>query len=580
MGKLKYRLIGNNDYNNVKTTILTNRGVKNINEYLNLNKKVLNNHELLDGIADGIKLIKWAIDNNLTIYIVVDCDVDGYSSASRIYTYIKNHLKYDNIIYLLHTGKQHGLTKDILSQINVNNVGLIISPDGGTNDADECYILSELGFKVLVIDHHEKEKENQYATIINNQICAYPNKNLCGMGVVNKFIEACDDEFWTYASDEYLDINALANISDSMDLRECETKYIVNEGLKFIEHPLLKAILQKQSFSVRDVEHPTITEISFYVTPLLNAIARMGKQEEKDLMFKAFAKEYEEFTYVPRKSKNNPSPTETIETIYERVARIGTNVRAKQNKIRDNSLKEVVKLFDKQNKENSICFINATKLSDDVKELSGLIAIKVADMYNKPCLVLKKDKLKSNGSNILYSGSVRNVNDGLIDDLKEELRKSRLFDYLIGHANAFGATIKKENIPIAIDFFNKKLNKPNLKKVDFVLENEINYKIIKDIYSMNSIFSSFVKEPVIVIKNIKVDMLGFELNENEKTHKKRFTFSNGVVEFIKFNVTDDDELSNSFEDINTINVIGKATINTYGGKSKPQFIIEDYELIE
>ena len=118
MGKLKYRLIGNNDYNNVKTTILTNRGVKNINEYLNLNKKVLNNHELLDGIVEGIELIKWAIDNNLTIYIVVDCDVDGYSSASRIYTYIKNHLKYDNIIYLLHTGKQHGLTKDILSQIN------------------------------------------------------------------------------------------------------------------------------------------------------------------------------------------------------------------------------------------------------------------------------------------------------------------------------------------------------------------------------------------------------------------------------------------------------------------------------
>lgn len=580
MTKLKYRLIGDNNYNNVKETILTNRGVENINEYLNLSSSVLNPYDSLNGIKDGVALIKNATENNMLIYLVVDCDVDGYSSASRVYTYIKNHLKYENIVYLLHTGKQHGLTKDILSQIDVDKVGLIISPDGGTNDTEECYVLTELGFKVLIIDHHEKEKDNPYAVIINNQICSYPNKNLCGMGVVNKFIEACDDEFWTDASGEYSDINALANISDSMDLRECETKFIVNEGLGYIEHPLLKAILQKQSFSVKDIEHPTITEVSFYVTPLLNAIARIGTQDEKELMFKAFSREYEEFQYTPRKSKNNQNPTEVIETIYDRVARLGANVRAKQNKIRDNSLKEVVGLFDKQNKDNSICFINATKLSDDVKELSGLIAIKIADMYNKPCLVLKKDKQKSIGSNIVYSGSVRNVNDGIVDDLKEELRKSRLFDYLIGHANAFGATIKKENIPVAIDFFNKKLNKPNLKKVDFVLENEIPYRMIKDIYSMNNIFSSFVKEPVIVINNVRVDMLWFELNENEKTHKKRFTFKNGVVEFIKFNISNEDYLSNSFEDVNIINVIGKVTINTYGGKSTPQFIIEDYELIE
>lgn len=576
---LNYELIGSNNTKNVKETILTNRGIKDIKSYLNLNDSVLHGYDLLDNIQKGITLLKNNINNNRKVYIVVDCDVDGYSSASRIYNYIKNDLKYDNLIYMLHTGKEHGITKDILSQIDVNDVGLILSPDGGTNDVESCYLLSELGFDVLIIDHHEKEKENIYATIINNQTCGYPNKNLCGMGVVNKFIEACDDEFWTNASYKCEDINALANISDSMDLRECETKHIVNVGLKNIKHPLLKSVLNKQSFSIKDVENPTITDISFYVTPLLNAIARIGTQEEKDLMFKAFVEEYEEFNYKPRKSKNNPNPVEIKENIYDRVARLGSNARAKQNKIRDKALNEVVDLFDEQNKKNSICFINATKLSDDVKELSGLIAMKIADKYNKPCLMLKKDSSKSIGSNVIYSGSVRNVNDGYIDDLKEELRKSRLFTYLVGHANAFGVSISKYNIPIAIDFFNKKLNKPSYVKVDFELEENIDYKIIKDIHSMSNLFSSFVKEPKIVINNINVDMLGFQMFENEKTGNKRFTFTNGVVEFIMFNVKNDDYLINSFNDNEIINVIGKCTINTYGGKNTPQFIIDKYEVV-
>ena len=175
----------------------------------------------------------------------------------------------------------------------------------------------------------------------------------------------------------------------------------------------------------------------------------------------------------------------------------------------------------------------------------------------------------------------RKCNNCGIENLKEELRKSGLFECLVGHANAFGVSINKYNIPIAIEFFNKKFkNIESVDYVDFVLEENIDYKVIKDIYSMSNLFTSSINEPKIVINNINIDMIGFQVFENEKTGNKRFVFNNGIIEYIMFNIKDDDYLINSFNENETINVIGKVTINTYGGKNTPQFIIDKYEVIK
>jgi single-stranded-DNA-specific exonuclease len=580
---MQYILIGDNKLTNIKQTILQNRGVKDIDNYLNLNSKSLHSYSMLNNIDKGIKLLQDAIDNNLSIYIVVDSDPDGYTSASILYHYIKTNIKYNNITYILQTGKQHGLSEDVLNQLKISQIGLIILPDSGTNDNKQCKLLNDLGFNILILDHHQQEIENESAIIVNNQTCDYPNKNLCGAGIVYKFLQALDDEYWLSNADNYIDFVSLGNISDVMDLRECETKYIVDVGLKNISHPLLTALIKKQSFSIKNTEYPTITEISFYITPLINALIRTGIQEEKELLFKACIMEYEEFEYTPRKSKTNPEPTLTIESIYDRVARLCYNAKSKQTKLQSKAVEEIINLYDDQNRNNSICFINASKLENVSKELTGLAAIKIASEYDKPCLILRKDKIKSAQDNIIFSGSARNVNDGFIEDLKTELESSDLFEELVGHANAFGVSIKKQNIPLAIEYFNEKykdISKTKIYKVDFILDGNIEYKIIKDIFSIHHLFSSFVKEPLIAINNVNIDLLGFSIMGNDS--KKHWKFQNDVVEYIRFNVPEDDELLNidTFTYSNVIiNVIGKANINVYGSKTTPQFIIEDYEII-
>ena len=153
-------------------------------------------------------------------------DVDGICSAALMYkflTFLGVHI--DRIKVLFHDGKKHGLSKEIMVQIedalatwNFTTKSLIIIPDAGTNDVEQCKSLVNLGCKILILDHHDKEKDNPYATIINNQTSFnIYNKNLCGTGVVWKFITAylkthMENSQLTYMG--LVDIVNFANLAD------------------------------------------------------------------------------------------------------------------------------------------------------------------------------------------------------------------------------------------------------------------------------------------------------------------------------------------------------------------------------
>ena len=209
---LNYKLIGNNDFDNPKRCVLQNRGIENVNEYLHLTSDCLIDYHNLDNISEAVQMFSRHIENKSKIAIVVDCDADGYTSASMMYLYIKRIAPEIHIECLMHEGKQHGLSPDITIPEETN---FVILPDGGTNDTEQCKMLYEKGIDVLILDHHLQDKENPYAVIVNNQISEnYSNKELCGAGVVYKFLQAVDDETWNEYADDFLDLVALGNISD------------------------------------------------------------------------------------------------------------------------------------------------------------------------------------------------------------------------------------------------------------------------------------------------------------------------------------------------------------------------------
>lgn len=574
---MKYKLIsennGNKDY---KSIVLRNRGIEDINGYLNLNNSCLNSYELLENIHNSVNELLSAIRDNKHISIVVDCDLDGYTSAAILYDYIVNKIEYKNVSYMLHTGKQHGLSDDIWEQIDMDKVDMIILPDAGTNDVQGCKLLHDKGIKVLVLDHHEKETDNGFATIVNNQVCDYPNKALCGVGIVYKFLQALDDELWTEYADSYIDMVALGNIGDVMDLRSFETKYLVDKGLRNIRNPLFMALVSKQSYSLSNSDIPTSMDVAFYIVPLVNAMVRIGSQEEKDMMFRAFVGEYEEFDYTPRKSKNNQNPIPTKESIYDRVARLCGNVKAKQSKMVEKSLDLIVDKWDSYNKNNVIFFANVTDLLDN--RLTGLVAMKIADMFQKPTLLLREDERLSTEEVKVFSGSARNVNDGAIENLKDELNNSNMFIEALGHQGAFGLSIANKNIKSAMGYFNNKYKGLDLGKVyrvDFIFDDGVDYQYIKEIDELKPLFSSSVKEPLVLIKNIEVPALDIEFMSNEK-HLK---FEVDGTTYIKFNVKPNEELANLFDNV-VVDLVGKTSINMFNSVATPQVIIQDYEIKE
>ena len=571
---MKYKLIKNslNDITNPKKTILLNRGVENWEQYLNLNESCTYDYRLLENIDEAVKCFKSHISSFTNIHIIVDSDVDGYTSASMIYRYIKDFDSEANVTYSLHTKKQHGISEDIKIPDDCN---LLIVPDAGSNDVEQCKKIKEQGIDILILDHHICDKENKYAIVVNNQIGNYPNKNLCGAGVVYKFLKAVDEELWNDYADKLLDMVALGNISDVMDMRECETRYYADLGLTRIKSKLFNALIKKQSYSMKDKVN--ITSVQFYITPILNAMIRVGSNEDKEVLFRAFIETDEIFKYKKR------GETEEIdEDIYTRAARLCANAKSRQDKEVQKGVSAIGELIEKQNINNDkVMFINISDILGET--LTGLVAMKLADKYNKPCLLLRRQKQRENGS-LFYGGSCRNFDNSPIESLKIFLESTSTFEYVQGHDNAAGISIQRENIKKSIEICNEMLRDVDFSKyfqVDFEIDAEdFSVAFIKEINEMKHLFGQGIKEPYICVKNIdiyadNVFVMGKNFDCWKITDDEGFAIVNFGVD------KKNDFVLNAFENnkhghLGTVDIVGRVDISEYKGILTPQFVVSDY----
>ena len=190
------------DYSAIEQ-VLVNRGIPAnlISLYLNLDNSVILDPYGLTNIECAAKRLLKAMINQEEIYVQVDSDCDGYTSAAVLINYL--HCIFPSTVenkvrYGLHTKKHHGISvEDIPSGCT-----LVVAPDSSSNEADIHRTLKANGIDVLVLDHHHAELDAQDpAIIVNNQTCDYDNKYLSGVGVVYKF---CKVAFYAQVIDVYI----------------------------------------------------------------------------------------------------------------------------------------------------------------------------------------------------------------------------------------------------------------------------------------------------------------------------------------------------------------------------------------
>ena len=588
---MKYKLYENEiNSDNVLEKVLWNRGIYDYRKYLSLDKSVEIPYNKLNNITDAVNVFMKHYDKKNKISILVDVDVDGYTAAASMYKYIKKLDSNYPVEYIMHKeNKAHGLSKDVVIP---EGAKLLIIPDAGTNDYEQCLhlLLDGVVEDILILDHHQaedkgiKNNELDHVVIVNNQMSEnYTNKDLCGVGIVYKFLQALDEATWNEYADDFLDLVAFGNISDVMNMTSYETRYLTNKGLANIKNKFFKALIKAQEFSMKGKIN--IRNIQFYNTPICNGCIRCGSDEERELMFRAFIEQDEFFEYKKRATKDKPA--ETIqENIYDRAARLSKNAKARQDKIRDKGVEEICKLINNTyNKDNKVLMVDITDIIDN-RGLTGVLAIKIAEMYNKPCILLKKFINENN--EIVYGGSARNINNSPIDSLKDIVNKTGTFLMAQGHANAHGISIATNKIEEANERFNELLKDIEYDAtyiVDYILDcNELDPLLPIEMAKFDNIVAQGVSEPLVAIENIKLTREDINLI-GKTSNTLKFTLPNGV-EFVQFFCKNGMELYDwvnetwdTSESI-VVNIVGQPGVNDFMGAKTPQIVIKDVEIIE
>lgn len=566
---MQTKLVNENFQTDYINNLLLARGVKDLKEFKNPTNKSLQSYNDLDNVGKGFELIKKVINDKKKVLIIVDSDIDGFTSAAIAYQYLYNFgIKAD---YFLHSGKQHGLD-DCIDWIIDNETfyDVIWLPDAGTNDMESHRKLKELGIKVILTDHHDKNEEiiiEDNVVLINNQTSnKYENKELTGAGVTWQFCKYCDEQFGTDFADELIDLAALGITGDMGSVLELENRYIIKTGFENIRNYYFEVLCNKQSYSMGGKINPTT--VAFYIVPLINAMIRVGTPEEKERVFISFIDGHRMVTSHKRGANG------ALEEVAVESARECTNARARQNRILEKAQDQIeIKIFNNNLLDNKILFIRLDE-EDFPSELNGLLAMRFCAKYKKPTIVAR---LNSKGED---KGSLRGINDSELTDFKQFLLDSNYCEYVAGHPNAAGVGIEDSKVDSLINYSNKEL-----KNVDFGEKwHEINFErtayeedisnIIREIGAHPEYWGQHNPEPKIEVDHIHARRADITvMGKNKDTVK---IVCDGVT-YIKFKAQDFiDELAKYNE--MDISIVGRANLNEWMGRVTPQIFIDDYNI--
>lgn len=505
---MNYKILQENiGIKTLKDIVLENREItKNeANFLLNPTSEYVENPFKLKNMLEGIQLFMEELDNESNMGLLVDSDNDGYCSSALMYLFLINECSYpkEKIQIFHHQKKTHGLSDDkVFKEIKKSDVDFMIIPDAGSNDIEQIKDLLKLGKKVLILDHHQINDEEQntkfvdqegniIGVIINNQLDEY-STDLAGTGVVYKFLVALTEN----ELEHYMDLVAIANIADSMYLNSFESRYIVDKGLKNINNELMKELIENAKLE-GDL---TPTDISFNVSNYINAVIRFGTIQEKENLFRALIGEEEEIEYTPRKSRNNPNPQTEIQTLQKAMVRISKSIKSKQDTAKKKSV-EKCKQFISENgldKYKTIVLIDEDNELID-RKITGLIAMNLVSVYKKSVVLLGRTKER-------YTGSMRGFG---VENFKEILESTEIVK-VTGHNNSAGVEVEFKDIPRLIKRINRVMEDieviPPCTLVDCKIDiNNIREKEMQEVLNLKPIWHQHCAEPLFLIEELIID---------------------------------------------------------------------------
>ena len=232
---------------------------------------------LLKDMDKACERICRAVDEEETVVIFGDYDVDGVTATALLYQHLKGMGADVKCMLPSREGEGYGLSRRTVESIHKHGYKLIITVDNGISAVDEAAYAAELGMELIITDHHLPPQQLPQAVAIVDPMRAddtSPFKGLSGAGVAFKLCAALDDcmpeEILEYCGD----LAAMGAIADVMPLVG-ENRTLVTAGLKMLQYsdrPGVRALLDIAGLGDKPL---TVDNVSFGLSPRINAAGRM-----------------------------------------------------------------------------------------------------------------------------------------------------------------------------------------------------------------------------------------------------------------------------------------------------------------
>ena len=449
---------------------------------------VPNPFELKD-MKKGVNRCLNALINNQKFGIIADYDVDGATSASILYKFLKNYTS--NIVCKIpnRLSEGYGPNVRLMNEMLNDNVELLFTLDCGTSSFNTIDHEDFKKIEVIVIDHHLSEyKLPRVNSIIN------PNrfddnskyKDFAAVGVTFLFLMALrreirEKKLFPQINEpnlmSYLDLVAVGTICDIVDIKNYN-RSIVKKGLDLIikrKNKSISSIIDNSKIS----STPSSKDIGFIVGPQINAASRI---DNSSLASKLLISD----------------DVNEIETISKKLFLINE----KRKLIEESIYKEAISQIEHQ--KNCKYFI--VYKSNWHQGVLGIVASKIVSLYNKPTFVISFN-------NDVGTGSGRSINQIDIGSIIFELKNNNLIEDGGGHKMAVGLKIKKNQLDSFKDFLNNKFSQFNENFFEKILYydleisvNQINNELLYLIEQMEP-YGKGNEEPQFLIKDILIEKI-------------------------------------------------------------------------
>lgn len=267
--------------------LLFHRGIKTPEErdaFLNPNYDTQTHDPFLlkDAEKAAERIIK-AIEHKEKVVIYSDYDTDGIPAGVALHDLFRK-IGFENFTnYIPHRHDEgFGLNEDAIKQFIDEKVQLLITIDCGINDVSHVKFAMDNGIDVIVTDHHLPglELPQAFAIVNPKQVdCTYPEKMLCGAGVIYKLIQAilAKNRFGIKEGWEkwLLDMVGIATLSDMVPLTG-ENRVFAYYGLSVLRKSPRKGLVRLLNKLNINQKFLTEEDIGFTIGPRINAASRMG----------------------------------------------------------------------------------------------------------------------------------------------------------------------------------------------------------------------------------------------------------------------------------------------------------------